>query len=145
MASVFQVCDRTRLSGEISPCCYTCAAGCAVTARATKVTAIPKKSGCDEFNCLWDTNDTLLYSSLLFLGSGRSGWRCELRSQLRFIRKPALISPLFFSFLESDESLCRIGFNRRVISGFSIFVAWALSNAPKMQFRRLKAYKYLCQ
>jgi hypothetical protein len=32
------------------------------------VTAIPKKSGCDEFNCLRDTNDPLLYSSLLFFG-----------------------------------------------------------------------------
>jgi hypothetical protein len=100
-----------------------------VTARSAKVTAIPKKSGCDEFNCLRDTNDPLLYSSLLFLASGREGWRCELRSQLRFIRKPALISPLFFSLKREGRkfvydrfqspshigffNVCRMGFEQR--------------------------------
>ena len=124
MTSVFQVCDRTQLSGEISPCCYTCAAGCAVTARSAKVTAIPKKSGCDEFNCLRDTNDTLLYSSLLFLASGREGWRCELRSQLRFIRKPALISPLFFSLKREGRK-------------FVYFVGWVSTAESYRVFQRL--------
>ena len=39
--------------------------------------------------------------------------------------------------------MSRIGFNHRVISGFSTFVGWALI-APKMQLRWLKAYKYFC-
>ncbi|MFM9267038.1 hypothetical protein [Tychonema sp. BBK16] len=38
--------------------------------RSTKVTAIPKKSDCDEFNWLGDNNYTLLNSSLLFLAIG---------------------------------------------------------------------------
>ncbi|WP_041622628.1 hypothetical protein [Oscillatoria nigro-viridis] len=77
MASVFQVCDRTRLSGgDIALLLYLCGWLCGDSpgdgvgpeARATaKVTAIPKKSDCDEFNWLWDTNDPLLYSSLLIL------------------------------------------------------------------------------
>ena len=37
------------------------------------ITAIPQKSGCDEFNWLGDTNDTLLYSSLLFLTLSLTG------------------------------------------------------------------------
>ncbi|MEG4810871.1 hypothetical protein QUA82_27905 [Microcoleus sp. F8-D3] len=75
--TLYPNCDRTRLSGgDMALLLYLCGWLCGdspgdgvpLAARATaKVTAIPKKSDCDEFNWLWGTNDTLLYSSLLFL------------------------------------------------------------------------------